>query len=107
MSLGKTPAFADEHWAALGAARLAEQLGSCLTLSNPLRRLMANELLASSVRAWLDHDRNVALAAKAMTLHPNTLRYRLRRVEEATGLSLTDPDSLLMATLLLRSAGKS
>ena len=99
---GTSLAFADDHWASLGVARLAEQLGSCLTMSNPLSRLMANEMLRESVRAWLGNDRNVPEAAKDLGVHPNTLRYRLRRVEEVTGLSLTDADALLLTALLLR-----
>jgi sugar diacid utilization regulator len=102
---GKPIVFADENWAALGVARLAEQLGSCLTMTNPLSQLMANEMLRESVRAWLEHDRNVPPAAEALAVHPNTLRYRLRRVEEVTGLSLTDPDALLLTALLLRPSG--
>ncbi|MFN2537545.1 MAG: helix-turn-helix domain-containing protein [Mycobacteriales bacterium] len=32
-------------------------------------------------------------------------RYRLRRVEQVTGVSLSDPDALLLAALLLRRSG--
>jgi hypothetical protein len=99
---GTNLAFADDHWASLGVARLAEQLGSCLTMSNPLSKLMANEMLRESVRAWLANDRNVPEAAKDLGVHANTLRYRLRRVEEVTGLSLSDPDAMLLTALLLR-----
>jgi len=95
-------AFADDHWAALGVARLAEQLGSCLTVSNPLSRLVENEVLVDSVKAWLEHDRNVPAAAAALPVHPNTLRYRLNRVRELTGLDLADPDARLLCQLLLR-----
>ncbi|UXY39455.1 helix-turn-helix domain-containing protein [Streptomyces sp. 1222.5] len=30
-------------------------------------------------------------AADALFVHPNTVRYRLRRIEELTGRPLTDP----------------
>ncbi|MER6259283.1 helix-turn-helix domain-containing protein, partial [Streptomyces sp900105245] len=30
-------------------------------------------------------------AAEGLFVHPNTVRYRLRRIEELTGRSLTDP----------------
>jgi len=99
---GSAVAFADDHWAALGVARLAEQLGSCLTVSNPLSRLVENEVLVDSVKAWLEHDRNVPAAAAALPVHPNTLRYRLNRVNELTGLDLADPDARLLCQLLLR-----
>jgi sugar diacid utilization regulator len=99
---GNALAFADDHWAALGVARLAEQLGSCLTVSNPLSRLVENDVLVDSVKAWLEHDRNVPAAAAALPVHPNTLRYRLNRVRELTGLDLADPDARLLCQLLLR-----
>ncbi|MFN2537546.1 MAG: helix-turn-helix domain-containing protein, partial [Mycobacteriales bacterium] len=70
---GQPFAFADEHWAALGVTRLAEHLGNCLTLANPLSQLMANEILRESVRAWLEQDRNVPAAAEYLAVHPNTL----------------------------------
>jgi hypothetical protein len=101
-SFGEPLAFADENWAALGVARLAEELGGCLTMSNPLSKLLANKTLADSMRAWLEHDRSIPTAADALCVHPNTLRYRLRRVEEVTGLSLNDQDAMLLTALLLR-----
>ena len=104
---GEGFAFADDHWAKLGVAGLAEQLSRCLTISNPLSVLARNEMLAESVTAWLDHGRSVPAAAEALGLHPNTLRYRLNRVPEVTGLDLGDPDALLLAQLLLRSRSGS
>jgi sugar diacid utilization regulator len=100
-------AFADDHWAQIGVARLADQLGRCLTVTNPLSRLVQNDMLVSSVSAWLENDRNVPAAAAALAVHPNTLRYRLARVHELTGLDLTDPDALLLTQLLLRRASVS
>jgi sugar diacid utilization regulator len=94
--------FADDHWARLGVEGLAEQLSRCLTISNPLSVLARNEMLAESVAAWLDSGRSVPAAAEALGLHPNTLRYRLIRVSDVTGLDLGDPDALLLAQLLLR-----
>jgi DNA-binding PucR family transcriptional regulator len=35
-------------------------------------------------------------------VHPNTLRYRLRRAEQLTGLDLSRPDQRLLAMLQLR-----
>ena len=40
-------------------------------------------------------------AAEALLLHPNTLRYRLRRMQELTGLDLKDPTDRLVAELQL------
>ncbi|MEU6508375.1 helix-turn-helix domain-containing protein [Streptomyces sp. NPDC046942] len=33
-------------------------------------------------------------AADRLFVHPNTVRYRLRRIEELTGRSLSDPSTL-------------
>jgi DNA-binding PucR family transcriptional regulator len=55
-----------------------------------------------SLRALFDHAGDVPEAAKALSLHPNTLRYRLRRMRELTGLNLADPIERLVAELQLR-----
>jgi DNA-binding PucR family transcriptional regulator len=44
----------------------------------------------------------VPLAAKAIFVHPNTFRYRLRRLTEISGLNLDDPLERLVAELQLR-----
>jgi DNA-binding PucR family transcriptional regulator len=98
-------AFADDRWAELGVTRLADELGRCLTLSNPLNRLVQNDMLADSVAAWLEHGRNIPAAAAAINVHPNTLRYRLNRVPDVTGLDLSDPDAMLLTQLVLRRRG--
>jgi len=55
------------------------------------------------VVTYLDALRDVARAAKQLSLHPNTLRYRLRRAGELFALDLTDPDEVLLLWLALRS----
>jgi hypothetical protein len=46
------------------------------------------ELLAT-LEAWFAADFDRRAAARALTIHPNTLDYRLRRVTELTGLTVT------------------
>ena len=41
-------------------------------------------------------------AAAATFVHPNTLRYRLRRLAEVSGLELADPEQRFAAMLELR-----
>lgn len=48
--------------------------------------------LIETLRAWLDSFGDVATAAAAIHVHPNTFRYRLRRVAEVSGMDLDDPD---------------
>lgn len=42
--------------------------------------------LAGTALAYLDHGQRLDLTAGALHLHPNTVRYRLRRLRELTGL---------------------
>jgi sugar diacid utilization regulator len=45
-----------------------------------------NGALMKTLRAYLDSDLYVARTAEALYVHPNTVRYRLRRISELTGL---------------------
>ncbi|MEQ6900825.1 helix-turn-helix domain-containing protein [Nocardioides sp. YIM 152588] len=58
--------------------------------------------LAETLDAWLDALGDVRAAAAALFIHPNTLRYRLRRLEEVSGLDLADPEQRFAASLQLR-----
>lgn len=55
-----------------------------------------------TVLAWLEASTDIGSAATRLQVHPNTLRYRLRRIEEKFGLDLSDPESRLSAWLQLR-----
>ncbi|MGH2969044.1 MAG: PucR family transcriptional regulator, partial [Solirubrobacteraceae bacterium] len=57
---------------------------------------------ADTLRAYLDHWGDVAATARALGLHPNTLRYRVRRLVELSGLDLDDPEERLVAELQVR-----
>lgn len=55
--------------------------------------------------AWLRHPGDPRAAAKALRIHPNTLRYRMRRIGELTELDLDDPDlrlALLVQLVAMR-----
>lgn len=58
--------------------------------------------LGPSVLAYLDAFGDVRRAASALNVHPNTLRYRLRRAQELVGIDLGDPEQRLLAALQLR-----
>src|SRR3954454_15840188 len=45
-----------------------------------------NGALMETLRAYLDSDLDVGRTAEALFVHPNTVRYRLRRISEETGL---------------------
>lgn len=50
-----------------------------------IQRILADAAMRASIDALFAADLNVATAAKSLSLHPNSLRYRLRRVAEMTG----------------------
>jgi hypothetical protein len=57
---------------------------------------------AASVTAWLDAVGNIGEAAARLTIHPNTLKYRLRRAGELFAIDLDHPDDRLSCWLQLR-----
>ncbi|MEU6762111.1 helix-turn-helix domain-containing protein [Streptomyces sp. NPDC046853] len=58
--------------------------------------------LARSLLLYLDAFGDVARVAGQLNVHPNTLRYRVRRAAALTGLDLDDPEHRLAAMLQLR-----
>ncbi|MDS0139477.1 MULTISPECIES: helix-turn-helix domain-containing protein [unclassified Amycolatopsis] len=58
--------------------------------------------LVETLRAWLDAFGDVIAASAAVHVHPNTFRYRLRRLAEVGGFDLTDPQARFAAMLQLR-----
>ena len=55
-----------------------------------------------TLTAYIDAFGDVSAAAEAINLHPNSFRYRLRRLRELTGIDLSDPDDRLVIALHLR-----
>jgi DNA-binding PucR family transcriptional regulator len=62
-----------------------------------------DSLQALTLRVYLDSFGDVAAAAHALHVHPNTVRYRIRRIESTLGTSLDDPDVRLLLALSLRA----
>ncbi len=61
----------------------------------------SNADIARTVWAWLECDQNVDEVASRMHVHRNTVRYRLTRFKELTGLDLRETDGLITAWLSL------
>lgn len=59
-------------------------------------------VLAETLRTYLDAFGDIAAAAQALRVHPNTVRYRVRRIEKLLSTSLADPDVRLLFSLGLR-----
>jgi hypothetical protein len=85
--LGIRPAvLADEALGEVLCARHLEPLASLGRFGGELE---------ATLRAFVDHDLHVEDAARALHVHPNTLRHRLRRYEQATGASLRHQPDLV------------
>ena len=59
-------------------------------------------MLAETLRAYLDSFGDIAAAAQWLQVHPNTVRYRVRRIEKLLSTSLADPDVRLLFSLGLK-----
>jgi PucR C-terminal helix-turn-helix domain/GGDEF-like domain len=76
-------------------------------LTGPVARLLDYDMrhgtrLLETLRAWLDAFGDVVAASAAVYVHPNTFRYRLRRLAEVGRIDLTDADARFAAMLQLR-----
>ncbi len=68
-----------------------------------LGAIQAKPQLYETLRCFLDCDLDVGRSAVALHLHPNSLRYRLTRIEKSMGASLRHPATianLYVATML-------
>ncbi|MGV9798210.1 PucR family transcriptional regulator [Mycobacterium sp. NPDC003449] len=69
-----------------------------------VRTLRADEpVLAETLGVYLDCFGDVGAAARHLHVHPNTVRYRIRRVEQLLAASLNDADVRLLLALSLRA----
>ncbi|MER8155243.1 helix-turn-helix domain-containing protein [Streptomyces sp. NPDC094472] len=80
-----------------------DPLGALAVLEDYDRR-RGTELLTSLDR-YLAVGEDARRAARELHVHPNTLRYRLRRAQEITGLDLGDPGTAFDVRLRLRLRG--
>lgn len=59
-------------------------------------------VLMPTLEAWFYENGNLALAAQRLSVHRNTLSYRMQRIEALTGCSFNDPhDRLNVAVALM------
>jgi DNA-binding PucR family transcriptional regulator len=64
-------------------------------------------VLAETLRTYLDSFGDIAAAAQSLQVHPNTVRYRVRRIEKLLSTSLADPEVRLLFSLGLRVLERS
>jgi hypothetical protein len=104
---GTTPIVAERHLADLlifesGALadRLAQSRLAPLAELTPAARARMEE----TALAFVQQGGNAAAMARALHLHPQTIRYRLTRLRELFGDQLEDPDARFELELALRAA---
>jgi DNA-binding PucR family transcriptional regulator len=56
-------------------------------------------MLFETFRAWQDSDVSMRGAAEVLICHPNTVRHRLRRIENRIGRSLPRPRDVVELSL--------
>jgi DNA-binding PucR family transcriptional regulator len=57
------------------------------------------DILFETFRVWLESDGSLRTAGELLFCHPNTVRYRLHRIEQRTGRSLSRPRDIAELSL--------
>ncbi|MFG3525215.1 PucR family transcriptional regulator [Streptomyces sp. NPDC047917] len=81
------------------------------SLSGPVHAMVEHDrahgsAYGDSVTAYLDASCDTGTAARRLNVHPNTLRYRLRRARELFGVDPADPAVRLLVEIGLRLAAR-
>ncbi|WP_283134281.1 PucR family transcriptional regulator [Rhizohabitans arisaemae] len=104
---GQAAGYAESHFESLllQLGDLAAEQEQAPT--GPYRRLLRHDAehgtgLVPTLKAYLDAFGDVRAAAAAVHVHPNTFRYRLRRLSEIGEFDLDDPEARLAVTLQIR-----
>ena len=98
----------DRHLAELALLRdrlLLDDLAASSLAPLDGRTAAARSRLLETLRGWIDHQGRVPDVARALHVHPQTVRYRLAQLREAFGPALDDPDGRFALTLAVRAPG--
>ena len=82
--------------------RLAEEISASRLAPLQALRPAARERLAATLREWLDNQGRVDDTARALAVHPQTVRYRLAQLRETFGPALDDPRARFELAVALR-----
>jgi len=104
ISIGKVTSLAEARTTVL-LDEIVTLVGKDERLIDPrVRNLRAQDpALAKTLGVYLDCFGDIAVAAQQLHVHPNTVRYRVRRIEKLLSTSLADPDVRLLFSLGLRA----
>jgi DNA-binding PucR family transcriptional regulator len=103
ISFGQVTSLAEARTTVL-VDEIVTRVGGDERLIDPriVRLCDEDPLLAETLRTYLDAFGDIAAAAQALQVHPNTVRYRVRRIEKVLSTSLADPEVRLLFSLGLR-----
>ena len=78
----------------------------CQDLLPPLLAETPNsrEILSETLLAWLETRESAPAIAARLDVHPQTVRYRWKRINELFGDALHDPDLVVQLTMLLKAS---
>ncbi|HZA11229.1 PucR family transcriptional regulator [Mycobacterium sp.] len=107
---------ADRHPGAIGRVTSLDEARTTVLLDEIVTRVRdglidprvrelrtRDPVLAETLQAYLDCFGDVAASADQLHVHPNTVRYRVRRIEDVLATSLENPDDRLVLALGLRA----
>jgi hypothetical protein len=101
------PVVYDRAWARVLLRRLAAVAeAGRLPSRGPVADLVRHDAehgtqYATTLRAWLAAQGDSREAARVLSVHPNTLRYRMQRMAAVTSLPLDDPEQRLAMAIAL------
>jgi DNA-binding PucR family transcriptional regulator len=104
LSIGRVTSLAEARTTVL-LDEIVALLGAEERLVDPrIRALRAQDpVLTETLRVYLDSFGDVGAAAQLLGVHPNTVRYRVRRIQKLLSASLSDPEVRLVFSLGLRA----
>ncbi|MEX0428456.1 helix-turn-helix domain-containing protein [Nocardioides sp. DS6] len=80
--------------------QLAQELLSPLFAETPNSR----EILSETLLVWLETRDSAPAIAAVLGVHPQTVRYRWRRINELFGEALRDPEFVVQLTMVLKAS---
>lgn len=80
--------------------QLAQELLEPLFAETPNSR----EILSATLLVWLETRDSAPAIAAILGVHPQTVRYRWRRINELFGDALRDPEFVIQLTMLLKAS---
>jgi DNA-binding PucR family transcriptional regulator len=101
----------EDAWAEVVVHRAVTAVPSDdLLIGGPLPDLVAHDRAhgtdyVATLAAWLDQQADPRKAARQLHVHPNTLRYRLRRLSELVHLDVESPRARLALQIQLAALG--